>query len=308
MNFLLYCDYGKEVGAGHLSRICSLGEELLTRNCEFYIIASEDAQRSTLIETKISHNFINFKELHKASADILIIDSYRLNVSRFLEEYKIKASRAIQIIDDISLPAQVDSYIPASPISKTNLKKFDKNKILFSDKEFALLFRDRILNASGLYNRISNKIVITLGYYSDQHLLRKLVEAINLAKLHTSIFIPNVFYGLDWPKNVFFYAPESYLEEVCNCTLVITAAGISILELVFLNIPTLHIIVADNQKYQSDYLVKNALSIKLDIQVNVEAVASQIKNHFSHSIKPDSKVFSYNKLKRDQLVEIMLSV
>ena len=306
MNFLLYCDYGKAVGAGHLSRICSLAEELLTRNCEFYIIASKDAQRSTLIEKNISHSFINFGELHKASTDILIIDSYRLNVSRFVNEYKIKASRKMQIIDDISFPAEVDSYIPASPISNSNLEKFDKSKILFSDKEFVLLFRNRILNASGLHNRISNKIVITLGYYSDPYFFRKLVESINLAKLHVSIFIPTELYGLDWPKNVFFYSPESYVEEVCNCTLVITAAGISILELVFLNIPTLHIIVADNQKYQSDYLVKNALSTKLDIQVDVQGVVSQLKNHFSHGIKPDSKVFLHDKLKRNKLVDIML--
>ena len=50
------------------------------------------------------------------------------------------------------------------------------------------------------------------------------------------------------------------------------------------------------------------MSTKLDIQVDVQGVVSQLKNHFNHGIKPDSKVFLHDKLKRNKLVDIMLDV
>ena len=308
MKFLLYCDYGKSVGAGHLARVCSLGEELFIRNFAFNIIAPKEAQSSNLVENKISEYFITIEEAQKVNADFLIIDSYNPNVIKLIEDLQIQVRHKFQIIDDISLPLDVDGYIPASPISNLSKKRFHKSQILCEGKEFVLLFRNRILDFEGSYKRVPDKIVITLGFYSDQNLLKKIVDAIRTLKLPISIFIPNYFSGLDWPNNIFFYSPEKYLEEVCNCTLVISGAGVSILELIYINVPCMHIVISDNQKYQSEYLVKNRLSTKLGIHADIEVVASQLKNYFIACVQPGSEMFLHDKLTRYELVDSLSAI
>jgi spore coat polysaccharide biosynthesis predicted glycosyltransferase SpsG len=308
MKFLLYCDYGKSVGAGHLARVCSLGEELFIRNFAFNIIAPKEAQNSNLIENTISEYFITIEEAKKVNADFLIIDSYNPNVINLIEDLRIQVRQKFQVVDDISLPLNVDGYIPASPISNLSFKKFHKSQILCDDKDFVLLFRNRILDLGGSYKKVPDKIVITLGYYSDQNLLKKIVDSISTLKLPISIFIPDYFSGLGWPNNIFFYSPEKYLEEVCNCTLVISAAGVSILELMYINVPCMHIVVSDNQKYQSEYLVKNRLSTKLEIHADIEVVASQLKNYLIACIQPRSEMFLHDKLTRYELVDSLLAV
>jgi len=307
MKFLLYCDYGKSIGAGHLSRICSLGEELLNRNFEFKIIAPIEAQSSKLIEKTISNKFITVNESEKISTDFLIIDSYEPNVSELMQRYEIKAKHKFQIIDNVSIPFEADGYIPASPISNSSLKNYDKNKVFYYDREFVLLLRNRILEHDGKYKKVPDKILITLGYYSDQKILRKLTESIQLISSSISILIPGHFDDLSWPENVFFYSPEQYLEEVCNCTLVISAAGISILELIFLKVPCVHIVVSDNQDYQSDYLVSNKLSIKLNIGSSINEIALQLNNQFSES-KQFHGISLENKPRRNELVESLLTM
>ena len=307
MEFLLYCDYGKSVGAGHLSRICSLGEELLNRNLEFNIIAPIETKNSKLIEKTISNKFITINESKKVSTDFLIIDSYEPNIFELMQRYEIKAKRMLQIIDNVSIPLEADGYIPASPISNSSLENYDKSKVFFYDKEFVLLLRNRVLEHDGKYRKFPDKILITLGYYSNQNILRKLTDSIQLISSSISILIPSHFDDLTWPENVFFYSPEQYLEEVCNCTLVISAAGVSILELIFLKVPCVHVVVSDNQDYQSDYLVANKLSNRLNIRSSISEIALQLSDEFSES-KQFNSVFLEDKPRRNVLVESLLTM
>lgn len=288
MKIAIQADGGTEIGMGHIMRTLVLAKELSTDNDVFYICRVEskdgyehyikvsDDEVSSLeqlgkyemsyskynkgIKKILSEGFrvklINennlIDELKCIKADMLITDSYSVNENYFHEIKKI--FRKTIYIDDIN-----EHYFDVDFLINQNSDAGDFNYKVNSDTKLLLgteyiLLRDEFKN---LPNKASEEkihdIMITVGGADPHRLTEKFLNYISELDYNFHIVIGPSFCDTSFVEkfhanNIKFYYNANMCEIMKNCDMAISACGSTLYELSACGVPTLGVIIANNQE------------------------------------------------------------
>jgi spore coat polysaccharide biosynthesis predicted glycosyltransferase SpsG len=292
MTFLLYCDYGRKTGGGHLARMIGIAQELEIRNLPYAIYPSGNFKDSFLANLINPQKVLSSNSTNSKNFDILIIDSYNFKILQKIKKLNFGFNSTFQLIDNDSLPLTADGYFVVSPISQTAKDNFD-SRILYGYPNFWPIFRnDFYLNQRASKNKAHKfSISISFGELYNEKYLSKCIEALDLVDLETDIFIFSDNHDkFSSSKNIYSMNPENYMSQMIQCDLAITGGGVSMLEAIYKGVPNLHVQISKNQEFQSHYFTEKLLTSRLDIMSSSGYVASQIE----HAISNYDRIGSYN--------------
>lgn len=271
MKIFIRADGGKSIGMGHVMRTIVLASELRKRNqvvflckndtsnkydagiqkiknCDFEVIEIEDKN--------IIENIIKIQNEH--NADILISDTYEVN-----EEYFNKLKQYFKLtgyIDDVNKCYMNVDFIINQNI---NAKKLDYSKTtkegtsLFFGPQFCMLREEFKIACKEKKSRESvEDILLTLGGMDDSNNTMKILIKLKTLRQRIHVVLGNAFnksvinevykFSEEY-KNIYPYENANMSELMKKCDIAISACGSTIYELCAMNVPSIGIIVADNQ-------------------------------------------------------------
>lgn len=288
MKIAIQADGGIEIGMGHIIRTLVLAKELAKKNEVFYICRVENKDNlkhyikhsineitslDENLEYELSFSKYNqgikkilaagfgvkiidenriIDELRCVKADLLITDSYNINESYFKETKKI--FRKTAYIDDTNkYYFNVDILINQNIDAKDFKYNVNNDTNLLLGTEYTLL-RDefRNLQNKNIKNKI-NDIMITVGGADPYNITDKILNYVKKIDYNFHVVIGPSFCNTSLienfkTSNLKFYHNADMCEIMKKCDLAISACGSTLYELSACGVPTLGIIIAENQK------------------------------------------------------------
>lgn len=293
MRVLIRADGGKNIGMGHIMRTLTLAKELkkyfnveyLCRDGSKYSDGVHKVQISGFKANIIKENNL-LEELEKLKGDILITDSYDVDENYFLKT-KEMFNKTIYI-DDMGLY----SFENLDMVINQNINAEDLNYDLTSKTKFLLgckytILRDEFINLKPkLIKRKIRDIMITCGGSDPFLLTLKMLYYIKDQQYNFHVAIGPAFNedyinklrNYETYSNIFLYYNADMKAVMEKCDVCISAAGTTLYELCAVGIPSLSIIVAENQNKVADKfnLLKIIKSLGLHNDLNKEKILSEI--------------------------------
>ncbi|ALB44534.1 UDP-2,4-diacetamido-2,4,6-trideoxy-beta-L-altropyranose hydrolase [Clostridium beijerinckii] len=287
MKIAIQADGGTEIGMGHVMRTLVLAKELLKENDVFYICRGESKdgckqytkvsdnevnsldklEKFEINYSKYSHgikkilskgfrvklinedNLIN--ELKCINADMLITDSYSVNEDYFHETKKI--FRKTTYIDDTNKHNFDVDFLINQNIDAIDFeyKVNDDTKLLLGTKYLLLRDEFKKMPSKTIREKIKD-IIITVGGADPYNLTEKVLNYIRELNYNFHIVIGPSFVDTSFVEklnsdNVKFYHNANMCEIMKKCDMAISACGSTLYELSACGVPTLGIIIAENQ-------------------------------------------------------------
>ncbi|WP_271808471.1 UDP-2,4-diacetamido-2,4,6-trideoxy-beta-L-altropyranose hydrolase [Clostridium beijerinckii] len=277
-------DGGKSIGMGHIMRMLVLAEELrkeyevifLCRNNsnDKYLsginkIESEKFKVILIDETNVIKDIIKIQNIE--NAELLITDSYDVEEFYFdkLEKYFHKTI----YIDDINI-CRINSDMIIN--QNINAKQYDYNtypnkqtKLLLGTQYILLRNEFRNFERTKLNEKVSD-IMLTVGGMDDDYLTLKAIQALSEFDVNLHVVIGGAFeekltdeicsFKSDRLKVI--SCKNAIMSEIMKkCDLAISACGSTLYELSVMQVPTIGIVVADNQISVAKYMEKNNMII-----------------------------------------------
>lgn len=254
---IIRADGGNGIGMGHLMRTSVLADELLKSDEVIYVCSDAYKEGITFLKNK-GYQVIETPDvvntLLSLSADCIVTDNYAID-----EEYidKIRAHFDVvgYIDDNALLPYKADFIVNQN--YKAEEVSYEVNascKMLLGSRY--LLVRDEFRSMKQVtIHQDVKRILLTVGgsdnwNYTDL-LLGELVEHINCT-FHVVIgpvfpYKEELMKKYSEYQNVVFEITPRMSEVVNKCDIAISSSGSTLYELGLLGVPTIAIIVADNQ-------------------------------------------------------------
>ena len=253
---LFFCSASKAIGFGHLRRLASISQAIRKTSLKKSLIVRPDPQLGEL-PSELKSAFASFHKLdliraltNRLSPFILIVDDYRITNSelRFLES--MRDNTPIVFIDDglNSVPKNTKICIQPNPRSKA--PKIDGTTLS------GLKFVPVNPTITGKTTKKSNThILITMGGSDSLGITSALARNLAVEFPNESfvvVFGPLALATADTTlhevENITIYsAPDNFFELMASSKMVISAAGTTVYELGTLRIPSVFLVVADNQ-------------------------------------------------------------
>lgn len=280
MKIGIRADGGPLIGMGHIMRTLALAKELSKEAEVFYICKQDDTSVKKYCQgiNKVKDEGFQIKlvdgndvigGLNKIEADILITDSYDVD-----EEYFNKTKSMFKktgYIDDMNL-----YYFNVDFIINQNINAEDFVYRANCDTKFFLgtryvMLRDEFRN--GHKNIIKEKvenILITMGGGDPFNITETILKSIKGMDYNFNVVVGPSFHKVQSLKklsdenyNINLIFNPNMAEVMKNSDLAITACGSTLYELASMNIPTLGIIVADNQTMVANKMHSKGLIINM---------------------------------------------
>jgi UDP-2,4-diacetamido-2,4,6-trideoxy-beta-L-altropyranose hydrolase len=263
MKIAIRADGGMDIGMGHIMRTLVLAKELSKCHDVFYVcridnplsnrykIGIEKVKSQGFAVKTIREDFI-LCDLVKLQADVLITDSYDVN-EKYFDETK-KMFNKTGYIDDMNLyKFNVDFLINQNVNAIDFRYKVNKDTKLFIGPRFIML-RDE-------FRRVSEKhikekvedVMITVGGADLHHITEQILNYVKLLDYNFHVVVGSSFSGNDSLKNFesekirFYYNADMY-KIMEKCDIAISACGSTLYELAVCGVPTVGLIIADNQQ------------------------------------------------------------
>ena len=262
MRIVFRCDSSSDIGLGHVVRCLSVAKELKSHNVVF---ASAEDPTNSLINEACFELFLKDDDeaeetfLTRMSTvlepDVIAIDKKYLYQSTFLNRFRQnKSNKKIVMIDNIceGMSAADEIIFPTAHLDKKLLRKYLSQKQIDHVKtgpEYVIL-RDEIL---ALKDQISHNlhtppnIVVTTGGTDPEGVLLRLIPWLKDMNLDANVIllVGQAFKFKDELDNLIGDLPDNFsvmpysLQELIKGDLVICTFGVSIYEMIYLQIPTI---------------------------------------------------------------------
>ncbi|MBN1057663.1 UDP-2,4-diacetamido-2,4,6-trideoxy-beta-L-altropyranose hydrolase [Clostridium botulinum] len=267
MKIAIRADGGNEIGMGHIMRTLVLAKELRKNNKVFYICkqSSFSPQKyengiNKLKEEGFEVVLVNeddcLKELIKIQSDCLVTDSYDVNEDYFnitKNHFKITG-----YIDDMNLYYfNVDFIINQNIGAELLQYKTNKDTKLFLGTDYIMLREEFRSNDDKIINKNISKIMVTVGGSDINGITNKICNALKEIHFELHIVIGPCFsskYICELVslshnyKNIKLYFNANMIDLMKQCDICISGCGSTLYELAACGIPTIGIILAENQK------------------------------------------------------------
>ncbi|AKN33929.1 glycosyl transferase [Clostridium carboxidivorans P7] len=277
MKIAIRADGGSSIGMGHIMRTLVLANELkgYKNNEVFYICRIEEKYFESIskklemgtnskyikgIEKVLNEGFkVKFvrennliQDLRNINADILITDSYDVN-EEYFNILKSSFSKT-SYIDDMNLYYfNVDFLINQNSDAEDFNYRVNKDTKLLLGTRY-LLLREEFINVPKKYikEKVSD-IMITVGGADPYRITEKLVSYVRALQYNFHIIIGPSFESADFTErfngsNINFYYNADMSKIMQKCDVAISACGSTLYELSACGVPTIGIIIADNQE------------------------------------------------------------
>lgn len=340
MNILFRVDASHKIGFGHIIRCLSLAQCCKIQGCNVTFITNCESEG--INQQLLSEGFgivpldsfypdpndwkITFKELKACSYDWFVLDGYHFD-SKY--QYKIKETGCkLLVIDDM---AKLEHY-PADLILNQNIYaeqlqySCEPYSRLLSGVSYTLL-RSEFLNIDKSLKdipQVVRKILVTMGGSDPNNVTFKIVQALkmlDIKNIEVIIVLGPANHCKEKIENALSQKPFVYsiLSSVKNmpeimawADLVISAGGSTCWEILYMSLPCLIIVLAENQRVNAEILEKEGVVLNLGWYENVSE--SQIVDSLEKIIKDKklrenmsmrSKAFVDGK-GRERIVELMM--
>ena len=261
MKIVFRCDSSPDIGLGHVIRCLAVAKELQENNNVFF--ASMKDTTNSYIQNANFETF--FKENNEAEEtflarisavlepDIIAIDKKYPYQSTFLNRLKQNISKIV-MIDNIceGMSAADEIIFPAAHLDKNLLRKYLSQEQIDHVKtgpEYVIL-RDKIL---ALKDQVSHNlhtppnIVVTTGGTDPEGVLLKLIPWLKEMDLDANVMllVGQAFKFKDELDDQIGDLPDNFsvmpysLQELIKGDVVICTFGVSIYEMIYLQIPTI---------------------------------------------------------------------
>lgn len=312
MRILIRADGGIEIGMGHIMRTLTLSKEL-SKYFEVVYVCKNEGDKKELISKKYAHgikkvlacgfkvkfvredNVIEDLKKLKRDTDMLITDSYDVDDDYFVETGKLFHKNIY--IDDMCYY----KFDGANMIINQNINADTLNYDMAEKKVFLLgpkyaMLRDEFKGVS--HKNVKRKvrdIMITMGGADPFLVTIKLLHYVKDENYNFHVVVGSSFdegyveklksYGKFKNINLYYNANMRALMEKCD--MCIAAAGSTLYELCSVGVPSLSIVVAENQskvaeKFDSLKIIK---SIGWHDEINREKVLNEINGLSNNYVK-----------------------
>jgi len=276
--FFFFCDLSPAAGFGHLMRSEALASQVIKRGYEviFYTDYLDKRARNYLNKKKIKfiqtkrniNDFFITKSIFDISQnDVVIFDHYKLT----LKSMKKVKNRGIflVIIDDFGNKKIIGDIIINQNlgINKKTHKKYKISKLLGGSKY--CLIRDDIKRAKRK-KLMQINIFLTFGAARFNNLIYKFLNFIKrLDKIlkvkiklffvtdkHNKRLMIQFFKNLKNIKIIYLVGKFNLSKYISACDFSINTGGVTLLEMVYLGVPQMTIVSANNQKMNAGMINK----------------------------------------------------
>lgn len=258
MKIIFRVDGGEGIGLGHIMRTLVLAKQLKNQhdvkyvclNVTEYIKGIEKIKNENIeVITICKEN--ELEEIKWNDADVIVIDKYNIDIKYLLQ---LKSNFKVVCFDDNATL----QYYPVDMIINQNVYgkevKYDclKNTKLLLGSNYTML-REEFRNNMPIKIKESIKdLFITVGGSDDFNITEKIINQLKDLSFNLHIIVGSAF---KFKKTLQEYKSSSILlyeninmsEIMKKCDVAISTCGSTIYELSFLGVPTLGIIIADNQ-------------------------------------------------------------
>ncbi|MCY6370405.1 UDP-2,4-diacetamido-2,4,6-trideoxy-beta-L-altropyranose hydrolase [Clostridium ganghwense] len=267
MRIAIRADGGSSIGMGHIMRTLVLAKELAKTNEVFYVCRTEnhsensvsDKYRAGIEKIKcegFNVEFINEKyileDLKKIKADLLITDSYDVNQEYFIETKKIFNETAY--IDDINCYYFDVNFLINQNANGEDLeyKVNDDTKLLVGLKYTMLRNEFRNVPKKIIKEKVKD-IMITVGGSDPNHVTEQILNYTKNLQYNFHVVVGPSFKDSDNLKQfendrVKLYYNANMYKIMEKCDIAVSACGSTLYEIAACGVPTLGIIIADNQE------------------------------------------------------------
>lgn len=268
---------GSTIGMGHIMRTLVLAKKLSLNNEVFYICKNISENKSGIIEIEKNGFYVYYFEenilelLTKIDMDILITDSYNVNEDYFTDIRKL--AKYTIYIDDINLFDYPVDLIINQNINAENFSYCQKYKLL--GLRYLMLREEfRSIPKKFIKKQVSD-IMITMGGADTVGFTETIVNWIKNLNFNFHVIIGPFFKNIDYFKNmnfdnIKFYFNAKMIEVMQKCDLAVSASGSGIYEFLASGIPSLSVVIADNQinisKKLSDLNIVDSLGWHCDLK------------------------------------------
>ena len=267
MSIFILANGGEKIGMGHIMRTSVLAYELQKVFGITYVVGDDKEFEEGAIKIKeLGFHFIYEKDImeHLTNDDILIIDRYDLNEETY--SYYRKVVKLLIVFDDNNLLDfyDVDMILNQNLHAKTLAYKNNKHTKLLLGSKYVLL-RDEFLKFKKvtLKSKLEN-ILVTVGGSDNFNITSRILREIKASDIKINVVIGIAFNNRKTLKEEFknykdisFYENANMPELMRESDLVISACGGTIYELAYLGVPTIGLVIVDNQEQSGNYLEEN---------------------------------------------------
>lgn len=264
---VLRADGGAAIGLGHVMRSLALGEGLAGRGWRVVLATSagspavHEAARASSIQThEITASpggAADAEEIVTLGPDLAVVDGYH-NSRAFFE--KLSADRcAHAVIDDnVETPAvDPDVVINQNPHADADMYADFRRAQLLLGLRFALLrsmVTRHVPRAATGPSGQPTKVLISMGGSDPHGLTIPLMNELRPLAVDLRVVAGPANPGADeihaecrHTDGVSLIGPADYLDELADATCAVVGAGSTLWEAAYLGVPTIGVIVADNQ-------------------------------------------------------------
>lgn len=263
-------DGGKNIGMGHIMRTLVLAKELRKYNDVIYICRDNKNKYEAGINKIISEGFKVYKinennlidniiELQRdIKVDLIITDSYDVD-----EVYFDKIKEVFKYsgyIDDVNICRLNVDFILNQNINAKDIEyntKPNNNAELFLGPKFCLLRDEFRKEQDKIIKEKVNDVLITVGGMDKDFNTIKILELIKKNNINIHVVIGGAFEEELIKKieniskefsSIKLYKNANMSELMSKCDMAISASGSTLYELCAMQVPTIGIVVADNQR------------------------------------------------------------